>query len=313
MRIRDDHQSLTVTRHLLTSRHGVLTSLRGLTLFFMLLLVSACTGKIEDTTEDTMGGSTSIEEDTTPEDTTPEDTTPEDTTPEETTPEETTPEETTPEETTPEETTPVSLDDLDRESIAEAEEEEVSLVAPEPIAILERPRRRMTLDQLDTAIQQVSGGLIWSERRNNQDQNLFESLSSTLGKPDYIQRTSEDLSPSALFMKFLDDAARQVCNKRIEIDLNMIADPREEIDTSISLWGALSPEQTSSEDTVAIEQQLRALVLRFHSRTLPEGESPRLAHWRWLFETASLVDHTPISGWRALCIALITHPDFYSY
>ena len=97
------------------------------------------------------------------------------------------------------------------------------------------------------------------------------------------------------------------------VELVAVADPREEIDTSISLWGALSPEQTSSEDTVAIEQQLRALVLRFHSRTLPEGESPRLAHWRWLFETASLVDHTPISGWRALCIALITHPDFYSY
>ena len=214
-----------------------------------------------------------------------------------------------------EELSQVSLDELDRTPIDETEEsDEVSLVAPEPIAILERPRRRMNLDQLDRAIRHVSGGLFWSELRNGREDNLFESLSATFGKPDFIQRTSEDLTPSALFMKFIDDAARQVCHKRIDIDLNALNDPRsEQVSTEILLWGALSPDLSEGEDSSRVDSQIRALVLRFHSQLLPEGESPRLAYWRWLFETASLVDHSPLSGWRALCVALINHPDFYSY
>ena len=214
-----------------------------------------------------------------------------------------------------EQNTSVLLDELDRTSIEEANNsEEVGLVAPDPIRVLERPRRRMNLDQLDRAIRQVSGGLFWSERRNNQDQNLFESLSATLGKPDFIQRTTEDLTPSALFMKFLDDASRQVCGKRIELDIAAASDPRiEPASGDVVLWGTLSPELSSTEDPEAINQQVRSLVLRFHSRALPAGESARLAYWRWLFETASLVDQSPVSGWRALCIGLINHPDFYSY
>jgi hypothetical protein len=172
----------------------------------------------------------------------------------------------------------------------------------------------MNLEQLDCAIQQVSGGLMWSERRNNNDVNLFESLSSTLGKPDFIEQTHEDLTPSSLFIKFLDDAARQVCGKRIDLDLEAIANPQNGVsDPQVTLWGTLAPDETQQADAEAVNQQIRALVLRFHSHDLPQGESPRLAYWRWLFETASLVDHNTISGWRALCIGLITHPDFYSY
>ena len=221
----------------------------------------------------------------------------------------------TPTETPDEEPTGVSLDELDRAPIEdEGEGETVSLIAPEPVPVLERPRRRMNLDQLDLAIRQVTGGLFWNEVRNGEEQSLFVSLSATLGKPDFIQRTSEDLTPSALFAKFIDDAARQVCAKRIEIDLAALGDPREDsVSPDILLWGPLSPELSEGEETPAVDDQIRALVLRFHSHQLPEGDSPRLAYWRWLFETASLVDHSPLSGWKALCVALINHPDFYSY
>ena len=212
------------------------------------------------------------------------------------------------------EPTQVALDQLEQQPIEEEEGQVVELIESAPLPVLERPRRRMNLDQLDLALKEVSGGLTWTERRNNTDQNLFETLSATLGKPDFIQRTTEDLTPSALFMKFLDDAARQICGKRIDLDLAALDDPRaEEASAEIKLWGNLSHELTSVEDAQAIDQQIRALVLRFHSHVLPEGESPRLAYWRWLFETASLVDRSSLSGWRALCIGLITHPDFYSY
>ena len=205
-------------------------------------------------------------------------------------------------------------DDLERENLDDPTGDQVSLVEPPVVESLNRTRRRMNLDQLNLAIRQVTGGLWWSEVRNNQEEDLFVTLSDTLGKPDYVQSTTEDLTPSALFLKFLDDAARQVCDKRITLDLEAMNDPRiESAPDSIKLWGGLSLETSMQEDSQAVEAQIRALVLRFHSHQLPDGDSARLAYWRWLFETATFVDGQPLSGWRALCVALINHPDFYSY
>ena len=83
-----------------------------------------------------------------------------------------------------------------------------------------RPRRRMNIDQLRTAFEQVSGGISWTERSGRNEVNLFETLSSTLGKPDFAQTTDEELEPTILFQKFLGDAARSVCFKFIDADLN---------------------------------------------------------------------------------------------
>jgi hypothetical protein len=71
-----------------------------------------------------------------------------------------------------------------------------------------RPRRRLNVDQLANAVLQVSDGIGWYERQGNTDVDLFAQLASTLGKPDYIQNTEEDLEPTILFQKFLGDAAR---------------------------------------------------------------------------------------------------------
>ena len=206
---------------------------------------------------------------------------------------------------------------LEREELGEPRDDEetrVSLVPPAVLEPLHRPRRRLNLDQLSLAIAQTMGGLRWSEVVNGEERDLFVTMAATLGKPDFVQRTTEDLTPSALFQKFLGDASRQVCQKRAQLDLDAMSDPRAEpSDPQVTLWGSLSPELTPREDEAAIEGQIRALVLRFHSRVLPEGPSPRLAYWRWLFDTAMLVDGSPVSGWRALCVGLISHPDFYSY
>jgi hypothetical protein len=53
--------------------------------------------------------------------------------------------------------------------------------------------------------------------------------------------------------------------------------------------------------------------LLFHGHLLPEGDSPELGYWKWLFQTSTFVDGSELSGWRATCVALILHPDFYSY
>ena len=41
--------------------------------------------------------------------------------------------------------------------------------------------------------------------------------------------------------------------------------------------------------------------------------SPDLASWTWLMESTLHVNPDPVESWRAVCVALINHPDFYTY
>ena len=170
--------------------------------------------------------------------------------------------------------------------------------APEPWQAPPRARRRMNIDQLDAAFRRTSGGIGWTEMRGNNEVDLFTELSATLGKPDYIQITHESLEPSALFQKFLDDAARQVCARRIEADQARGAEP------------ILLP-LADENGEVDIDGHLQHLLLRFHGRDLPL-DSPDLMHWRWLYDTVGFVSDD-VTAWQALCATLYTHPDFYSY
>ena len=172
----------------------------------------------------------------------------------------------------------------------------VALYEPPAREPAERARRRMNIDQLEAAFLRVSGGLNWTERRNGRDESLFRTLSVTLGKPDFIQTTNEVLEPTALFQKFLDDAARQVCGKMVERDQS-------------SAQPILVPKDLSDDK---VNDHLAHLVLRFHSRSLAEN-SPDLAQWRWLYDTVSAVENDQSLRWATVCTALFTHPDFYSF
>ena len=158
-----------------------------------------------------------------------------------------------------------------------------------PETVPTRPRRRMNLDQLNRAMTQVSDGIAWEVRGVNQ----FEQLSMTLGRPDYIQITAEVLEPTALFQKFLDDAARSVCAKMID---------RDEDEGRAELL-------PGDRDQV---ENLQRLVLKFHGRDLPI-ESAELQPWVWLADSAAFVSHDQSMAWWTVCVGLFTHPDFYSY
>ena len=191
-----------------------------------------------------------------------------------------------------------------QEELEEMSELEPLLPPAPPIHPARRDRRRMNLDQLNTATQQLMGGLEWSEIRNGSPVNLFEALSETLGKPDFIESTEEDLTPSSLFLKFLSDAAGELCLARLDADLEGDGEPR--------LLILASPEDSLQSDPEAIEENLAALLLRFHGHSLSR-EAPLFRHWLWLYESAEFVSGTPLDAWRAVCVALFTHPDFYSY
>ncbi|MFT7625229.1 MAG: hypothetical protein ACI9WU_004420 [Myxococcota bacterium] len=164
-----------------------------------------------------------------------------------------------------------------------------------------RARRRMDVDQLEASIKQVTGGLTWTIGNNSQ----FEALAQTLGKPNYIDLTAEDLEPAALFQKFLDDAARQVCDKLVEQESKVTLDPH------ILMLHAGAGDQWA-EQPDKIKANLQHLVLRFHGRYL-DTDAPEMEQWRWLYESAEFVSQDPVKAWRTVCVGLIVHPFFYTY
>ena len=164
-----------------------------------------------------------------------------------------------------------------------------------------RPMRRMDIDQLNASLRAVTGGIGWEIDGVDQ----LEDLASTLGRPDYEQSTAEDLTPSLLFQKFLDDAANHVCEELVARE--SVGEP----DNVFLVNATLADTSASNPDAIAAD--LRGALLRFHGHALDEGD-PQLEPWRFLFDTT--VDVTggdTYAAWRAVCIGLVTHPDFTLY
>lgn len=168
-----------------------------------------------------------------------------------------------------------------------------------------RSWRRMNVDQLRASIERVTGGLGWTEEQDGQAVELFDALDGTLGKPDYLAATEEDLTPGLLFQKFLDDAATSVCARLIAAEPGRAAWER-----TLLVDVTLADTPTSSPD--AIEANLRGALLRFHGRQLPPGD-PTLQPWKDLLSAVYNNHRDMAPAWQAICTTLIVHPDFYRY
>ena len=164
---------------------------------------------------------------------------------------------------------------------------------------LQRGWRRMDLEQLDTSIRKVTGGIGWDDTTGN---SQFEALADTLGAADFVQGTAEDLTVSLLFLKFLEDAAGNVCTRLVE---------REKGGAGVFLT-QVDAQMTTETDAAGIRATLADGLLRFHGRAVTP-DSPQIEPWLFLFESGALVGGDPAEGWRAVCVGLLTHPDFYTY
>jgi hypothetical protein len=172
---------------------------------------------------------------------------------------------------------------------------------PEAGPLPPRSRRRMDLDQLDAAIRVATGGLAWEERGRNQ----LEELAPTLGKPDYIQVIDEDLSPSAMFQKFLNDAARAVCDRL------MVEDPMRPA-SERTFFVEAEQEQGVARKPQAVRNNLTQLLLRFHGRPV-QANGPELQPWVELMKAVEAGGGDAGDAWTAVCVGLIIHPNFYTY
>lgn len=179
-----------------------------------------------------------------------------------------------------------------------------------------RGRRRMDIDQLDSSIRTATGGIGWeSWRRSGETWEVgtryFDTYADTLGVPDYINGTSEDRSVSLLFQKFLDDAARNVCRR--------LADREGGSGTAYDgePQAVFAPVDVNATDAAPaeVDAALSSLLLRFHGRRV-ELASDELTPWHDLYvrlAATEVATETPRRAWEGVCVALITHPDFYTY
>ena len=167
-----------------------------------------------------------------------------------------------------------------------------------------RPRKRLNITQLDSAIEAVTGGLRWKESPGDTT-SLYEQLAVSLGEPDYLTLTTEDLTPGVLFQKFLGDASRKICAELVSVDPTRPASDR-------ALYLEANPEHSWATHPDEITANLVALLERFHSHSLSEN-SPQLENWKWLYQSAELIGENSERAWEVVCIGLLQHPDFYSY
>lgn len=169
-----------------------------------------------------------------------------------------------------------------------------------------RQWRRMNIDQINKSLQQVSGGIGWTEvDENGGEIDLFDRLAGSLGKPDYLNSNVEELTPGMLFQKFLDDAATSVCDRWMARERTQPANDR------LLLVHA---ELGDTPDTApeAIEANMRQALLRFHGRPVIEGDAmvePWLNYIRMVYQDTGDMERV----WTGACVALFTHPDFYTF
>ncbi len=178
---------------------------------------------------------------------------------------------------------------------------EGDVVGAQPLEPDDRDRRRLDLDQINASIRAATG-FGWVD---DDGDDRFVQLAATLGKADYRNNTVEDRSASLVFQKFLGDAAHSVCGKLVQNDLG-----RPSADRIFFVHAGVDDLVSTAPE--AVEANIRHLLLRFHSRVVEVG-SDELEPWMWLHESAGFVSANPRLAWNAVCVGLITHPDFYSY
>jgi hypothetical protein len=178
--------------------------------------------------------------------------------------------------------------------------------------------KRLTVDQLRASVGILGGSAAngksvqWTIEYQGKTYNALDDgiLGFTLGKPDYIQITEEITEPNALYLKFMDDMARYVCDEMMSAD-DLKPQPQRALTRFV-----VEPEDL--EDGPAIDENLRYLALRFLAERIPADapDDPRLVDLKALFIAGSqAADGAPSGamGWMTVCVGMLTSPEFHLY
>lgn len=178
---------------------------------------------------------------------------------------------------------------------------------PEPeVAELDRHVGRMTIEQLARSIPIVTDGLRWVEDFGQGETDMLMVLAPTLGAPDYSRVTEENLEPTLIIAKFLQDASQRICLRWVDRDMSLPAAER----------SLVQHDDWSSLDDDLVRANLAELQLRFYARHVADPSDATLDPLHTLFVDASSTappERAARDGWLAVCIAMMTDPEFVLY
>lgn len=184
-----------------------------------------------------------------------------------------------------------------------------------------RKTRRLSVDQLQTTLPVIAGtdlqgrAITWTvaARNGTIEATADNALGKTLGRPDYVTVTFEAAEPDTLYLKFMDDMARDVCPKILDADYGRTSA------ASRTLLRFTNLDNVS--DTAALQTNMAYLHLRFFGDKVTSNEET--APLMTLFQT--VVDQKRQSnpqsddatlareGWNAVCVGLFLSPSFHLY
>lgn len=173
-------------------------------------------------------------------------------------------------------------------------------------AELARNAGRMTIAQLARSIPVVTGGIRWTEDLGTGPVDMLQVLAPTLGAPDYLRVTEENLEPTLIIAKFLQDAAFRICGQWADQD--RAAEVADRTLVRHADW--------DSVDDADVKSNLRALHLRFYAQSVAPDDDAPIADLHSLFTDASSTaraGNAARDGWTAVCIAMMTDPEFILY
>lgn len=192
-----------------------------------------------------------------------------------------------------------------------------------------RPPRRLSVDQLRASLLSVTG-YTWVASRTIPDPSaasgtrtvpnadMLEALAATLGRADFLNTTSHAIDPAVTFSKLASDAARVACRQSVTDDLDQPDAARRR------LLREVGPTVTAAADEAAVRRNIVYMARRFWGRSLALGGAEVNAILT-VFRTASTTAEVregmrvtrpagaPADGWRAVCIAMATDPQFLTY
>ena len=153
--------------------------------------------------------------------------------------------------------------------------------------------RRLSADQFHKSLQ-VATGQAWSK---------YDEFSSALGRADFAEITTEGADLSVTFDKLVLDAARETCKKAVTAD---------QAGGTVILRDATVSDRGEAE----MVSNLQYLYMRFLGFKIDSADDVRLSPWISLLrdgDVTALPDSTIAQRWEAVCIGLVTHPDFLTY
>lgn len=175
--------------------------------------------------------------------------------------------------------------------------------------------RRLKLDMLQQSVPVLAGDdaagapIYWKVKISGvtQDGLSDKGYGKVLGRPDYIDVTTEQTAPSSLYMKLVRDMAQNVCDQMVTADTNR---PPEQEKT---LWRKAPIDGTATD--AQIRDNLVYLMLRFTGYRLG-ADDPAITSLSTVYDDAvegyAEMDPPPaVEGWRAVCVALFEDPALH--